>query len=183
MSESTEFSQRVMPLSRKMFAVAYHILQQGDEAEDVVQDIFVKLWEMRDKMPPDKMLEAYVLTMTRNLCIDRIRSRRETVEYNDNQGSDPSLDNPDNLQTQYEGDNEVCDDTDPVESRDKLQITLRLMKELPPDQEKVLRLKVFDELQNEQIAHLLNIKEDNVRQLLSRARRRLKELAIKQGVI
>ncbi|MBP5345472.1 MAG: RNA polymerase subunit sigma-70, partial [Bacteroidales bacterium] len=43
MSESTEFSQRVMPLSRKMFAVAYHILQQGDEAEDVVQDIFVKL--------------------------------------------------------------------------------------------------------------------------------------------
>ena len=166
-----------------MFAVAYHILQQGDEAEDVVQDIFVKLWEMRDKMPPDKMLEAYVLTMTRNLCIDRIRSRRETVEYNDNQGSDPSLDNPDNLQTQYEGDNEVCDDTDPVESRDKLQITLRLMKELPPDQEKVLRLKVFDELQNEQIAQMLNIKEDNVRQLLSRARRWLKELAIKQGVI
>ena len=172
-----------MPLSRKMFAVAYHILQQGDEAEDVVQAIFVKLWEMRDKMPPDKMLEAYVLTMTRNLCIDRIRSRRETVEYNDNQGSDPSLDNPDNLQTQYEGDNEVCDDTDPVESRDKLQITLRLMKELPPDQEKVLRLKVFDELQNEQIAQMLNIKEDNVRQLLSRARRWLKELAIKQGVI
>lgn len=184
MSESTEFSQRVMPLSRKIFAVAYHILQQGDEAEDVVQDIFVKLWEMRDKMPPDKMLEAYVLTMTRNLCIDRIRSRRETVEYNDGQGIDPSLDNPDTLIAQGgEETTDACDDSDPVESRDKLRMTLQLMKELPPDQEKVLRLKVFDELQNEQIAHLLNIKEDNVRQLLSRARRRLKELAIKQGVI
>ena len=170
-----------MPLSRKIFAVAYHILQQGDEAEDVVQDIFVKLWEMRDKLPPDKLLEPYVLVMTRNLCIDRIRSsnyemRLESEELRDSATDAQSAD--------YEGGSpDECDDTDPVESRDKLKATLRLMNQLPPDQAKALKLKVFDELSNEQIAQLLNIKEDNVRQLLSRARRRLKELAIKQGVI
>ena len=181
MSESTEFSQRVMPLSRKIFAVAYHILQQGDEAEDVVQDIFVKLWEMRDHLPPDKMLEPYVLVMTRNLCIDRIRSasfemRVESQEWKDNASDAQSAD--------YEGGSpDECDDTDVVESRDKLKATLRLISQLPPDQAKALKLKVFDEMQNGQIAQLLNMREENVRQLLSRARRRLKELAIKQGVI
>ena len=47
MSDNETFSQLVMPYTRKMWAVAYHILQRGDEAEDVVQDIMVKLWEMR----------------------------------------------------------------------------------------------------------------------------------------
>ena len=172
MSDSTAFSQMVMPYSRKIFAVAYHFLQRGDEAEDVVQDIFVKLWQMREKLPPGHQLEPLILVMTRNLCIDRIRSRQMTLEYDDNHNEDDT----------DSSDEQIFED-DRLEHKDRLRMTLQLMKELPPDQAKVLKLKVFDELDNEQIAKLLNIKEDNVRQLLSRGRKRLKELAIKQGVI
>lgn len=169
MSNSQEFSKLIMPYSRKIFAVAYHFLQRGDEAEDVVQDILVKLWQMREKLPPESQLEPFILVMTRNLCIDRIRSwqANPNVELNNNDNT---------------GEDEAFED-EQLEQKDKLRIILRLMKELPPDQQKVLKLKVFDELDNEQIAKLLNIKEDNVRQLLSRGRKRLKELAIKQGVI
>lgn len=169
MSNNEEFSQLVMPYSRKLFAVAYHFLQRSDEAEDVVQDIFVKLWQMREKLPPGNQLEPFILVMTRNLCIDRLRSRQLTLEYNDNQEDEEIP--------------EVALEDDRLEQKDKLKVVLTLMKELPPDQAKVLKLKVFDELENEQIAQLLKIKEDNVRQLLSRGRKRLKELALKQGVI
>ncbi len=176
MSDNETFSQLVMPYTRKMWAVAYHILQRGDEAEDLVQDIMVKLWEMRDRMPSGTMLEPYIMTMTRNLCIDRIRSRHEyqcsdeeQLEWLDLQGDGAPPD--------------AADESDPVESRDRLHATLRLIAQLPPDQARVLRCKVFDELQNSQIAQLMQTTEDNVRQLLSRARRKLKELAIKQGVI
>jgi len=168
MTDSTAFSQAVMPHSRKLFAVAYHFLQRSDEAEDVVQDIMVKLWQMREKLPPGDQLLPYMLTMTRNLCIDRIRSRHEV---------DSDLD-----ETWQDEEEEILDN-DALEHKDRLQQTLRLMKELPPDQEKVLKLKVFQELENDQIARMLNIKEDYVRQLLSRARKKLKELALKQGVI
>lgn len=171
MSDNQEFSQLVMPYSRKLFAVAYHFLQRGDEAEDVVQDIFVKLWQMRDKLPPNDQLEPFMLVMTKNLCIDRLRSRQLTLEYDDNHDDEDS------------GSPDEAFEDDRLEHKDRLRIVLKLIKELPPDQAKVLKLKVFDELENEQIARLLNIKEDNVRQLLSRGRKRLKELAIKNQVI
>lgn len=169
MSDSSTFSQRVMPHSRKMFAVAYHYLQRSDEAEDVVQDVMVKLWQMREKLPPGDQLLPFLMTVTKNLCIDRLRSRQDHVDFDDNVNADTDFD--------------IDFDEDRLENKDRLRQTLRLMKELPPDQEKVLKLKVFEELENEQIAQLMNIKEDNVRQLLSRARRKLKELALKQGVI
>ncbi len=164
-SDPTEFSRAVMPHSRKMFAIAYRLLQRTDEAEDVVQDIFVKLWQMRQKLPPTGQLEAFVLTATRNLCIDRIRSRHETASDEDGQWTEESFDD------------------DWVEDTDRLKLTLQLMKQLPRDQQKVLHLKVFEDLTNDEISELLKLKPDNVRQLLSRARRRLKELAQKQGVI
>lgn len=165
MSNNEEFSQLVMPFSRKIFAVAYHFLQRGDEAEDVVQDILVKLWQMREKLPPGDQLEPFILVMTRNLCIDRIRSNHNVVDFDDNISEEETFED------------------DQLEQKDKLKLVLKLMKELPPDQQKVLKLKVFDELDNEQISKLLNIKEDNIRQLLSRARKRLKELALKYQVI
>lgn len=176
MSESSTFSQKVMPHSRKMFAVAYHYLQRSDEAEDVVQDVMVKLWQMREKLPPGDQLLPFLMTVTKNLCIDRLRSRRDNVDFDENVNLN---DNPNS--------NSVFDedflDEDRLENKDRLRQTLQLMKQLPPDQEKVLKLKVFHELENDQIAQILKIKEDNVRQLLSRARRKLKELALKQGVI
>jgi len=172
MSESSTFSQKVMPHSRKMFAVAYHYLQRSDEAEDVVQDVMVKLWQMREKLPPGEQLLPFLITITKNLCIDHLR-RNTLVSLNDN-------DNENENRIPFE--DEAFDD-EQLENKDRLRQTLQLMKQLPPDQEKVLKLKVFQELENDQIAQILNMKEDNVRQLLSRARRKLKELAQKQGVI
>ncbi len=164
-SEATEFSKTVMPYSRKIFAVAFRFLQRADEAEDVVQDIFVKLWQMREKLPPGQQLEALMLVMTRNLCIDRIRSRRDTETPEDEFWDEEPMED------------------DGLEQKDQLRLALQLMKELPPDQQKVLRLKVFEDLSTEQIGELLKLKTDNVRQLLSRGRKRLKELAQKHGVI
>ncbi len=170
MSESSTFSQKIMPHSRKMFAVAYHYLQRSDEAEDAVQDVIVKLWQMREKLPPGDQLLPFLMTVTKNLCIDRLRSRQDIVCFEENLNPNGDFD-------------EDFLDEDRLENKDRLRQTLQLMKQLPPDQEKVLKLKVFHELENEQIAQMLKIKEDNVRQLLSRARRKLKELALKQGVI
>lgn len=179
MSDSTTFSQKVLPHSRKMFAVAYHFMQRSEEAEDVVQDVMVKLWQMREKLPPDDQLLPFLLTVTKNLCIDRLRSQKFNVSLDSN--INPNLD--DNETPRLLPFEEETIEDEQLENKDRLRQTLLLMKQLPPDQERVLKLKVFQELENEQIARMLNIKEDYVRQLLSRARHKLKELAEKQGVI
>lgn len=172
MSESIEFSQRVMPHSRRMFAVAFRFLQRPEEAEDVLQDVMMKLWQMRDSLPPDKELLPYLLTVVRNQCIDRLRSRQvidDNIEVS-------------NIAELGIGDAPLSTD-DKVEEKDRLRHLLGLITQLPPDQQEVLRLRAIEDLSTEEISKKMNIQPDNVRQLLSRARKRLRELAQKQELI
>lgn len=168
--DSKEFSQVVMPHSRRMFAVAFRFLQRPEEAEDLLQDVMMKLWQIRDSLPPDKELLPFLLTVVRNLCLDRLRSRQikdDTIE-----DVDISLDYIQPL-----------DIDDKVEEKDRLRHLLGLINQLPPDQQTVLRLRAIDDLSTDEIAKQLNITPENVRQLLSRARKRLRDMAQKQELI
>ena len=168
--DSKEFSQVVMPHSRRMFAVAFRFLQRPEEAEDLLQDVMVKLWQIRDSLPPDKELLPFLLTVVRNLCLDRLRSRQikdDTIE-----DVDITLDYLQPL-----------DIDDKVEEKDRLRHLLGLINQLPPDQQKVLRLRAIDDLSTDEIAKQLDISPENVRQLLSRARKRLRDMAQKQELI
>ena len=168
--DSKEFSQVVMPHSRRMFAVAFRYLQRPEEAEDLLQDVMVKLWQIRDSLPPGKDLLPFLLTVVRNLCLDRLRSRQikdDTIE-----DVDITLDYLQPL-----------DIDDKVEEKDRLRHLLGLINQLPPDQQKVLRLRAIDDLSTDEIAKQLNITPENVRQLLSRARKRLRDMAQKQELI
>lgn len=156
-----------MPHSAKLFAAAFRILQRADEAEDVVQDVMVKLWQMRDDLPPDDALLPLALRVTRNLAIDRYRSRHM---------ADSDWDDGTVAVEEAEPDNTVDD-------HDRLQHMMRLIGLLPPDQQRVLRLRAFDDFTTGQIARMTGLSEDNVRQLLSRARRHLRDMANKQGVL
>lgn len=172
MSASTEFSQRIMPHSRRMFAVAYRYMQQPEEAEDVLQDVMLKLWQIRLQLPPDPKLLPYLLSMVRNLCIDRLRARH-TINNNMEISNIAELDIGDS----------PADIDDRVEEKDRLRHMLGLIAQLPPDQQEVLRLKAFDDLSTEEIAEKMNIKPETVRQHLSRGRKKLRELAQKQGLL
>lgn len=130
----------------------------------------MKLWQIRDSLPPDKELLPFLLTVVRNLCLDRLRSRQikdDTIE-----DVDITLDYIQPL-----------DIDDKVEEKDRLRHLLGLINQLPPDQQKVLRLRAIDDLSTDEIAKQLNITPENVRQLLSRARKRLWDMAQKQELI
>lgn len=172
MSESTRFSQRVMPHSRKMFAVAYRFLQRPEEAEDALQDVMVKLWQIRDTLPPDKDLLPFLLVTVRNHCIDKLRAR-QTIDSNMEVSNIADIDDGES----------PADIDDLVEEKDRLRHLLGLIPHLPPDQKTVLKLRAIDELTTEEIAKRMNIQPENARQLLSRSRKKLRELAKKQGLI
>ena len=172
MNENTEFSQRIMPHCRKIFAVAYRFLLRSDEAEDAVQDVLAKLWQKRESLPPDQDLLPYILTMTRNLCIDRLRARQSLAEISDF----------DQL-TKVLSEEALTNETSSFEDKDRLKHLMKLIRQLPADQQKVLKLSAMDDLNTAQIASITGFSSENIRQILSRARRKLKESALKQGLI
>jgi len=71
-----DFNEYVLQLSRKLYGYAFRILLKQDEAEDAVQEIFIKLWNMREKLSEYNSIEALATTMTKNHCIDQLRKQK-----------------------------------------------------------------------------------------------------------
>ncbi len=71
-----EFRKTVLPEGRRLYAFVFRYLNSREDAEDVVQDVMTKLWETRDTLDRYQNISAWATTMTRNICIDRLRKHR-----------------------------------------------------------------------------------------------------------
>ena len=156
-----QFTQIYLPYSGKMYALAYNLLRNRDEARDCVQDVYAELWNKRDTIEPDKPPLALVLTMVRNNCLDRLKSRSTKA---DDEILETLLDH--NTENQ-------------IDAASDLNAVIQLIDELPHDQQLVLRLRTIDGLEIEQIQELTHFSRENIYTLLSRARKSLKELTAK----
>ena len=156
-----QFTQIYLPFSGKMYALAYNLLRNRDEARDCVQDAYAELWNKRDTIEPDKPPLALVLTMVRNNCLDRLKSRSTKA---DDEILETLLDH--NTENQ-------------IDAASDLNAVIQLIDKLPHDQQLVLRLRTIDGLEIEQIQELTHFSRENIYTLLSRARKSLKELTAK----
>lgn len=159
---SVAFKERFLPHYRRMYAVAITMLRDNDEASDAVQEAFTRLWEKRDELQNIDNAEAYCITVTKRICIDKMRSHQE--QYCDYMEQTSIMTN------------DADDIRIRLENQEKLKIVKSLMNNLPEQQRTVLKLRAIGECSYEEIQSLTGLSDVNVRTLLSRARRRLKEL-------
>lgn len=154
-----EFRQRVLPLQRLMYGIALRMGMPPDDAADAVQETQVNLWRHRDGIPEDQGdLRLYSIAALRRECISMLRKRKPSV----------TLDEVTECQAPEEAASAEYRDT-----RQRMEV---LIDSLPPGQCRVVRLSSFGGLDNAEIAEVTGQTETNVRQLLSRGRRRLREL-------
>lgn len=152
-----EFRQRVMSLHRLMYGMALRMGMPPDDAADAVQDTQLKLWRLRHGIPEDPdELRLYCLKAFRNSCISWFR-RQHPEESADSLSDTPSPSASD------------------AEYRDTRAAIERLIDSLPEGQRTAIRLSSFGGLDNNEIAATTGLSEANVRQLLSRGRRKLRE--------
>lgn len=157
--DSSAFKRLLLPHYRRMYATAMTILRNSDDASDAVQEAFTRLWEKRDDLPNIDNPEAYCVTTIRRICIDRIRR----VTYPINEISEDTL--------------LISDDSDEqADNRESIQLVTLLMNKLPEQQRQVLQLRAFNDCSFEEIESITGLTGVNVRTLLSRARRRMREL-------
>lgn len=157
--EEKEFRQKVMPLQRLMYSVALRMGVPPDDAADAVQETQMRLWRSRRGIPDDDIgLKSYCMAVLRNQCITWYRRHKEA----------------ESLEAVPEVEASVTDET--VEVGDTRFHIERLIDSLPQGQREVIRLSGFGELDNSEISEATGLSQVNVRQLLSRARRRLREI-------
>lgn len=155
---SREYTHIYLPLSERLYRIAYYILESEDDAKDVVQDLFIKLWNSRDTLDSVHNPQAYCITLLRNMAIDRIRKR------NIYDGPPPET---------------VCGNDDvhrDIENREKLKMLKDAIGKLPESQRRLLHMKVFEGLSYDEISRETGMNNLTLRVLLSQARRKLKNL-------
>ena len=152
-----EFKAQYLPLSEGLYRIAFHYLEDSADARDTVQDLFIKLWNSKDRLDNVVNPKAYAYTLLKNLCIDRLRKDGRTVSE-ENIPERSSDDPPDKI----------------MADRETLRRVLRQIETLPPKQREIVRMRIFEELEYEEIAEKLGMSEINTRVQLSLARKTLK---------
>ncbi|MCI6522201.1 MAG: sigma-70 family RNA polymerase sigma factor [Parabacteroides sp.] len=157
--EAETFKQRFLSFHPKLYRIALALVESPEDAEDILQEAYTKLWSKRDSLEAVQQPEAFAVTIVRNLCLDFLRSPRT------NSRSEP-------LETVILH----CEDSPErqVETRDQLRQVVRLIQELPPNQQQVIRLRGMEDCSVEEIAEITGFSPANVRTLLSRARKYIK---------
>ena len=158
-----EFSQKVMVYSSKFYGYSYKILGDKEEAKDVVQDLYIKLWSRRHDLKQINSIEAFATTIIRNLCIDRLKKIKVTVQHTENY---VELSSNEVLYQEDEGD----------EVEIKVKLVRNAIKLLPEIQQKVFLMRDFEEKEFEEISLELGLTAENIRVILSRARKRVREI-------
>ena len=153
-----EFKDTWLPLRDAVYRVAYYILESGPDAEDAVQDLYLKLWNTGDALDGIRNPKAYCITLLKNLCIDRIR-RSSRVDY----GAEL-------LQIDDEGRDETR-----MHDRERLESVVKGMEELPEKQREVLLMRTVEDLDYEEISRRTGMNQIMLRVLISKARKSLRQ--------
>ena len=152
-----QFSRR--PLKDKLFRLALRITLDRAEAEDIVQDTLIRVWDKRDEWGRMDSVEAYCLTVTRNLAIDRSQKKEaQNVELTPETQEMPDALVPDRQ----------------MEQDEQVSIVHRLINGLPEKQRSIIQLRDIEGKSYKEIAGILELTEEQVKVNLFRARQRIK---------
>lgn len=137
---------------------ALSLLRDEDDAEDVAQDILLKLWTIRDSFGAYRSVEGLAMVMAYRMSIDRLRSQR---------GEPLGDQEPEELEHSPQ---------ELLEWRESEQKVDKILSMLPDGQQAILRMKHIDNLETAEIARIIGSTEGAVRISLMRARNRVKDL-------
>ena len=160
----TDFLKVVLPFKDKVFRLAKRLLVSTEEAEDATQELFFKLWRNKEKLSEYKNVEAFAMTMTKNYCYDRLKSKQAsnlTLVHSNYKEKDTSLDKK-------------------VEYQDSVNQVHKLIEKLPEQQKLIIQLRDIEQYDFDEICKMMDMKPTAVRVALSRARKTIRQELIKQ---
>ena len=152
-----------MPFKDKLFRLAKRLLVSTEEAEDATQEVIIKLWNKKSDLINYNSLEAFAMTMTKNYCLDQLKSKRAgniKLVHDNYTNREASL-----LQK--------------VEDKDSLDWVEKIINQLPEQQRMIIQMRDIEQYEFEEIAKILDMNETAIRVALSRGRKTIREFMSK----
>ena len=160
------FHNDILPLKNELYRLELRITLNPAEAEDVVQETMMKVWNRRDEWERLESIEAFCLTICRNLSLDKLRrmdNQAQTLDATIDPSDSRVASNPEEQTVQ----------------RDRVQLVRQLIDQLPEKQRSVMQLRDIEGKSYRDIATILQISEEQVKINIFRARKTIKERFLK----
>ena len=158
--QEISFRNDILPLKDKLFRLALRITLDRAEAEDVVQDTMIRVWNKRDEWQQFESVEAYCLIVAKNLAIDRSQKKdAQNVELSPEMSEEADTSGP----------------YDRLVNNERMKIIHRLIDELPEKQRLIMQLRDIEGESYKDIAKVLQLTEEQVKVNLFRARQKVKQ--------
>jgi len=163
MNQNT-FINLINPVKDKMYRLALRLLISKESAEDATQEVFLKLWNGNEKIKNYANLEAFAMTVTRNYCLDQLKSKQNSnlkMVHNNYESHERSI-------------------HDQLETTDELAQVSQIIESLPEQQKIIFQLRDIEQYEFEEIAEITRMNETAIRVALSRARKKIREELLKK---
>lgn len=159
-----EFKQRFMPFHKLLYRVAFHLTGNVQDAEDLLQDTYLKLWQKRDDIREETVNQAYLVTLMRNLLRDQQRLKHidSSAELRN------ELSPPD--ERSLEGQ---------IAVRDEASQMKNLINQLPKRDKEIIRMHLMEERTYDEIEQDTGLSQGNIRIIVMRTKQKLKQQFIK----
>ena len=164
--KTISFHSDILPLKNELFRMAFRITQNREEAEDVVQETMIKVWNRREQWSQLDSIEAFCLTICRNLSLDKLRlmdnqaqSLSDDIDPTDNSHGS----NPEQVAIRHE----------------RADMVRQMINELPERLRTCMQLRDIEGKSYREIAVILDITEQQVKVNIFRARQAVREKYLK----
>lgn len=159
---SEVFLAQILPIKQKLFRFALRLIGNEEDAKDIIQDAFMKVWHNKEKMGELQNLEAWCMRITRNLALDKLKSKKYRTTDNLDRASEVPAQHQ---QTPHQR----------SEQSDLMRRVHGLIHALPEKYRTILQLRDIDGLSYQEIADVLDIEMSEVKVNLHRARKQVRE--------
>jgi RNA polymerase sigma factor, sigma-70 family len=157
------FKQNILPLKNKLFRKALSITESVEEAEDVVQEVMMRIWDKRTEWSNITNMEVYSMVSVKNMALDKIKRiayRSESVDTDTVKAIVSDLLHP----------------QDEMEKTEKITLLWDVIRRLPDKLQSLVRMREIEEYSYREIAEEMNLTEAQVKINLFRARQKMKEI-------
>ncbi len=153
-----EFREKYLALGETLYRIAFFMLESEADAEDAVQDLYLKLWNSRDALDSVRSPKAYCITVLRNMCLDRIR-KAPAVQAAEMQ---------DDIPAEGGADSAMID-------RERFSGIMKAVESLPAGEKEVLKMRVFEDMSYSEMSERTGRSGLTLRVMLSNARRKIRK--------
>ena len=160
--KTISFQSDILPLKNELYRMALRITMNAADAEDIVQETMMKVWNRRDQWDQIESMEAFCLTICRNLALDKVRRMD-----NQTQSLDASYDPKDQ--------GVASNPEEQAIQSDRVRLVRQMISQLPEKQRSCMQLRDMEGKSYKDIATILDITEEQVKVNIFRARQTIRE--------